>query len=310
MRAGTDAGGREGSVEKTARVRISHNGWDVEFAPAVGGAVAALCHDLKPVLRSAVPAETAVLEMSCFPLVPYPNRIDRGRFTFEGLCYELPPNHGDHPHSLHGLGWQSEWKLLTVENDSISMVHRHEGGPGWPWPYIAGQEAMIDDEGVCFRLSLRNDGTTPMPAGLGFHPYFPVGQTTSLAMNCQSVWLTDEHCIPVSEAPADYFADWSKGAPVRWPELIDHCYAGWDGVARIEQPQDGLAVMLSASQDLRHFHLVVPPGKDYFCAEPVSHMPDALNRNATAAREGLRVLEPGETMTAEMRIALAALDRS
>lgn len=294
-------------MEKTARVRISHNGWDVEFAPATGGSVSVLCHDLKPVMRSTQPQETAVLEMACFPLVPYCNRIAHGRFVFDGQAYQLPLNHGDHPHSLHGLGWQSCWKLLTTESDNLSMVHRHDGGPGWPWSYIAGQEIHIDEEGVLFRLSLRNDSTTRMPAGLGFHPYFPVREGTRLTAHCQTLWLTDNYCIPTEEVPAAYFADWSGGAPVKWAELIDHCYAGWAGVARIEQPQDGFAASLSASEELRHFHLYIPPGEEYFCAEPVSHMPDALNRTEAEEQAGLRVLAPGETMTAEMRISISSL---
>lgn len=291
-------------MEKTARVRISHGGWDVEFAPAVGGAVTLLSHDLRPVFRPVEAREASVLEMGGFPLVPYPDRIAHGHFIFGGRSYRLPLNHGNHPHSLHGLGWQSCWKILSLENDSVGMVHRHDGGPGWPWPYIAGQEARIDEDGVCFSLSLRNDGDSPMPAGLGFHPYFVAREDTRLFANCTSVWLSDADCIPLRQAPADHFADWQAGASVRRAELVDHCHAGWDGAARIVQPQDGFAVLLKGSAELGHLHLYMPPGADFFCAEPVSHMPDALNRPEPPDQTGLRILQPGEMMTVQMRISL------
>ena len=48
-------------------------------------------------------------------------------------------------------------------------------------------------------------------------------------------------------------------------------------------------------------HLYMPPGEPYFCAEPVSHMPDALNRYDMP----MTILEPGETAAIAMRIAIA-----
>ena len=38
-----------------------------------------------------------------------------------------------------------------------------------------------------------------------------------------------------------------------------------------------------------------PPGRGYFCVEPVTHMTDAINRMDVAGH-GLRVLAPGETL--------------
>lgn len=291
-------------MDKTARIRISAKGWDIELIPALGGAVSLLSHDLRNVLRPMGTGNDQILGASCFSLVPYPNRIAHGRFAFGGQVHRLPLNFGDHPHSLHGLGWQSAWRVVAKENDHIGLVHRHDGGPGWPWPYIAGQEIGADQDGAYFRLSLRNDGESPMPAGLGFHPYFPARDDTRLTARCETVWLSDADCIPTGRAPARHFADWSQGASVRHDVLIDHCHAGWDGKACIEQPADGFAIHLSASPELRHLHLYMPPGRDFFCAEPVSCMPDALNRPEPMEQTGLRVIAPGDTMTAEMRIGL------
>ena len=57
---------------------------------------------------------------------------------------------------------------------------------------------------------------------------------------------------------------------------------------------------VASSPNLGHFVVYTPPGKDFFCAEPVSHMPDAINR-MDEPEHGLIVLHPGETMTAEYK---------
>jgi aldose 1-epimerase len=48
----------------------------------------------------------------------------------------------------------------------------------------------------------------------------------------------------------------------------------------------------------------MPPGSSFFCAEPVSHMPDAINRSDADEGERMHVLQPGETLSVAMRIEL------
>jgi aldose 1-epimerase len=48
------------------------------------------------------------------------------------------------------------------------------------------------------------------------------------------------------------------------------------------------------------------PGRDFFAVEPVSHVNNAVNR-PDIADHGLRVLGPGERMTATVRFGVEAL---
>ena len=65
--------------------------------------------------------------------------------------------------------------------------------------------------------------------------------------------------------------------------FVDNTFTGWRGAARIEQPELGLAITLEASPECRFFHVFIPPGQDYFCAEPTSAMPNAWAATASRA---------------------------
>lgn len=273
-------------------MKLAAHGWALELLPALGGAVTTLRHQGHDVLRPA-PEAPDVLATGCFPLAPYANRIARGWFAFDGREYRLPLNFGDHPHSLHGRGWQAEWTVAEASADRAVLAHAHDGGKGWPWPYRAEQRFELTPGGARIMLSLANRGDTPMPAGLGLHPYFPCDGDTRLTFGADRVWLADATMLPTVPASAAQFGDWAGGAPVAGETLIDNAYEGWDGALRIDQSWGSVELRAEGANIL---HLFRPPGAGFFCAEPVSHLPDAANRG------GMDVLAPGETMTLAMTL--------
>ena len=75
------------------------------------------------------------LDMASFPLVPYANRIAHGRYVVDGQSYQLPLNFGDHPHSIHGFGWQRPWQVLEQSGHDVRLEQTHHGDAGWPWAW-------------------------------------------------------------------------------------------------------------------------------------------------------------------------------
>ncbi|MEL7218992.1 MAG: hypothetical protein AAGK01_11250, partial [Pseudomonadota bacterium] len=51
---------------------------------------------------------------------------------------------------------------------------------------------------------------------------------------------------------------------------------------------------IETSKDLAFTHVYSPPGEEFFCVEPVSHIPDAVNSALSNDETGLRILKPGE----------------
>ncbi len=60
-----------------------------------------------------------------FPMVPWAGRIKYGKFTFDGVDYEMPINHP--PHAMHGTAYTSEWEAIGPDTMRLEL--------GDPWPF-------------------------------------------------------------------------------------------------------------------------------------------------------------------------------
>jgi aldose 1-epimerase len=150
----------------------------VELAPEVGGSVTRYWIERGPVTREWLrPTPAGALRAghpylaAAYPLVPYSNRIRAGRFTFRGRSVVEPLNRPPERHAIHGHGWQARWQPAEVTAATARLEYRHPAG-AWPWAYHATQRFTLTPSGLTVELSLSNHSAAPMPAGLGWHPYF------------------------------------------------------------------------------------------------------------------------------------------
>ncbi len=242
------------------------------------------------------------LALSCFPLLPYSNRIRHGRFRFGGRDIKLPLNFGDHPHSIHGHGWQAVWRVRARSDRHLRMRYDHTAD-AWPFAYSTEQIVELDDSGPRFSLRLTNRGSEPMPAGLGLHPYFAGASETRLRADVHQVWLTDAEVMPTDlvDLPARWHLP--SGRAIAGLDC-DNLFTGWCGTARIDWPAHSVSVR--AAPPLDKLVVYAPPGADFFCVEPVSHVTDAFNlANQGHTDTGIRVLSPDQSLTAEIHFELA-----
>lgn len=278
-------------------IRLAAGDWTAALRPDVGGAISRLTLAGRDVLRPMPEASTDPLDAASFPLVPFANRIDRGRFVFAGQSVDLGITPGFAPHALHGDGWRRPWALERIDEATALMSLDHAPG-AWPWRWRAEQDFALDEGGLTVDLGLSNLDRRPMPAGLGHHPFFPASAEARLSVGARAVWQVDRALIPTRLAPAAEVGDWSGGRLVDRREPVDHCYVAWDGIAVLENGELVTRVIAKAANRL---HVYIPPEESYLCLEPVSHRPDALNA-PVAEDTGLATLQPGETLRLRMRI--------
>ncbi|MDP1026736.1 aldose 1-epimerase [Sphingomonas sp. KR1UV-12] len=277
-------------------MKLSAGEWTMELRPEAGGAITALRRRGIDILRSTAEEASDPFAFAHFALVPYANRIADGRFAFDGRAVRLAPNHPRQAHPLHGVGWLVPWQVAASGPASVTLLHTHDGNAAWPWRYEAVQRISLDAAGLTATLTVSNRDDRAMPVSLGFHPYFARSGVRSLAFGAEGVWLADAAMLPTVMAPADALGDWSQGAALERSDLVDHCYTGWNGTVRIGR-EDGDVVVRGSGTRL--LHLYVPPGEDHFCVEPVTAMPDAINRGVG------EVLAPAEARTIAMTIGNA-----
>jgi len=275
------------SAEATAAV-TAHGGCLAAYA--VGG------FDILRPLRDQQPGRVDPRATGGFPLVPYSNRIKAGRFRFQGIDFRLPLNSSGHPHSMHGVGWQSPWHVERQDDDRVVLTLDYSGD-GWPFAFTARHTVALQGADLRIDLALTNRSDRPMPAGLGLHPYFPRHGGATLQAGVTHVWLTDATGLPKDRVPCPDGWGLAKGTDVANLHC-DNQFEPWDRHARIAWPADGMVVDLTASDGLNRLGVYAPGGQDFLCVEPISHITDAVNRATSgrpAAETGMRILDPGES---------------
>lgn len=259
------------------------------LVPELGAGILGWTRGGTRLLRHAASQATVpgtVREMAAFPLVPYSNRIARGQFSFGGVSHHLALNFGDHPNSIHGVGWQRAWQVTRIADDVATLSLAHTPDTNWPFAFVAELHTHLLPAALRVELAITNRHNAPAPAGLGLHPFFPRG-TSTLQFRSSAVWRNGPDMIPTTRTAIP--PDWDHTTPrTVGSAALDNCFEGWSGAATLAWPDRTLTI--EASEIFRHLVVYTPLGQDFFCVEPVSHMNNAINRDA------MHVLAPGETL--------------
>ena len=149
-------------------------------------------------------------------------------------------------------------------------------------------------------LSVTNLSPTPMPAGLGWHPYFPRNKAR-LRMPVTAIWASDTDELPTKPKPLDMSNDLREFRHVQQLNL-DHAFDIFPGPFELEWPTH--AIKIHPDPLFGRAIVYVPPGQDYFCAEPASHAPDAVNLPNHGRDAGLVWLAQNETLTGTVRLKI------
>jgi aldose 1-epimerase len=274
-------------------IELRCGGYSMIVDPDCGGSLRALRWKHRQILREQV--RPGVLASASFPLVPFCNRIRRSRFTFAGRTIWLAPNHPEEARepAMHGFGWTMPWKLQSQGPASVSLALDFPAGD-WPWPFYAEQHLSLCPDGVMLRMELTNRADDPMPAGLGFHPFFPRDRNT-FYRGLHLAEFGPGGRLTGSATPID----WWQGNPVN-TRLVDTTYAGSEGPLSISWPERGLAVEITSSEGLSCTHVYVPASEEFFCVEPVSHLPGVVP--SAESTWPMKVLKPGEVWAEWVRL--------
>jgi aldose 1-epimerase len=229
-----------------------------------------------------------------YVMAPWCNRIAAGHSKISGHTLALQPNFTDGS-AIHGQVYQVPWE---VESDgTLSALG---GGAGWPWTYRVRQRVAVEASQLMVELALTNLSATPMPAGLGLHPWF---------RRPLEVRIDAGRVLRSNTDPAGQFTDVSGSFDLRtlctMPNDLD---ATWlpDGqpAAELYWPEAGVSALLSARSDRGLCIVAASPGSlDAVAIEAQTHAPYGLGRLQRGEAHGLDWLAPGHTLHLEVGLA-------
>jgi aldose 1-epimerase len=215
-----------------------------------------------------------------FPMVPYAGRVRRGRFSFRGREVALPLRLP--PHAAHGTVLDRPWDVVDPRTLAIDL------GPDWPFRGRVTQRFDLGADQLDVALELEAD--EPMPAVVGWHPWFrrrlsgstarpaPPSPPAELRFDAPRMLARDAEGIPSGALVAPTPGPW------------DDCFTGLRSAPRLHWPER-LALEISSSCD---FWVVYDEPPDTICLEPQSGPPDVLNHDPP-------IVEPGRPLRATMR---------
>lgn len=240
------------------------------------------------------------------PLIPWPNRLGDGRYSFGGGDFQLALTEPEKHNAIHGLLRWRNWSLLDRAADRVVVGTRLHPMGGWPFPLDVSLTYTLDEDGLCVETRASNIGEEVCPFACGQHPYLSPGEGTmidmcTLELRAETRILTDqERQLPTGLEPVDG-TEYDFRSPRQIGSLeIDDAFTG------LARDRDGRAWMRMTCPDRRTVELWVDetyPVMEVFTADALS--PDRRRRglgaepmsappNALQTGELLVRLEPGE----------------
>jgi aldose 1-epimerase len=276
--------------------RLQSGELSCEIAPQLGGCIAGLWLGGVPVLRSTPAAQLAsARQAGSYPLVPFSNRIAQAALVWQGTQHPLVRNNGPEPHAIHGVGWQRPWEVLESDDEFALLSYEHRPDASWPFAFDTSQTFRLHGGALELTLSITNQSREPAPAGLGWHPYFVKRASSHIAFEASGRWEMGDDKLPTQRQAV-------TGLDTDCAFLdIDHCFDGWSGAVRL----DDELLCTRITSTLRRLVVFTNDTREFVAIEPVSHVNNAMNlvaAGADAAALGLVILQPGESMTAQMAI--------
>jgi galactose mutarotase-like enzyme len=237
-------------------------------SPADGGRVASLRLDGRELIAR---VDEGPIWWGSYPMAPFAGRIRRGEFTFRGRRYRLPLNMA--PHAIHGVVFDRPWEVTGPDSIEVRL--------GEPWPFAGTVAQRFELEPDRLRVSLELAADEPMPAWMGWHPWFrrrlDDGPEVELAFEPGSMFERDAEGIPSGRLVRPTAGPW------------DDCFRELASDPRLSWP-GGPELTISSSCD---DWVVFNQRDDALCVEPQSAPPDAVNLEPT-------VVEPGEPLVVTM----------
>ena len=108
-------------------------------------------------------------------LLPWPNRVRDGKWTWEGRDLQLDVRSREQPNALHGLVSAQQWAVLDEGPGTATLGSVLEPRTGYPFRLAAAVDHALTPTGLTVTVRVRNIGVDAAPFGAGMHPYLSVG---------------------------------------------------------------------------------------------------------------------------------------
>ena len=233
-------------------------------------------------------------------LFPYPDRVRKGRYTFEGKVLQLAQH--NFPHALHGFVHDQAFTVTETTADanggSLRSHYAYDGRePGYPFPCQLTITHDLDPTGYQCTTEVVNTGPVTMPVGQGWHPYFHLGgeaNSWQMKVGAEQFFEVDGAYLPTGHTHRD--PTFREFRPLEAPGFLACFYqAGKErSEARLRHQGDAREIVVwqqGGEKGYGYTQYFMSPAAS-LAIEPLTCPPDAFNSG-----KGLIKLAPEEQLS-------------
>jgi aldose 1-epimerase len=265
-------------------------------------------------------------------LGPWANRLDEQAFYANGRRYPFDMDIGNVRGTIpiHGLLMRTDrWRVVDVSADDRQawVTSRLEffREPLWmkqfPFAHAIEMTHRLRDGALEVTTRIENLSHDPMPAAIGFHPYFRFSDSGrdewTVAIGARTRWRLSDAKLPTGETEAIEASLPNRCAvPLRDYEL-DHVFtdlirdgdgnavmSAWGREQRIdvEVGQNYRAMVIYAPRGTSRAVDASAPHDDFVCLEPMVGISNSMNLAHRGLYGDLQYIPPGGTWQESFRI--------
>ncbi|MFV0428549.1 MAG: aldose 1-epimerase family protein [Arachnia sp.] len=273
---------------------ISHGRWTAVITE-VGASLRSLSAGGRELLW-AFAADRAPVSSQGAQLLPWPNRIRDGRYTFEGVEQQLPLTEPVRHNALHGLNHGLPWALVERAESSLKQRATIFPQKGWDGVITVEISHRLSDDGLVVDVVAANHGAQDAPYGYGTHPYFAFDNIDEVEVTLpfdSELLVTQDRLLPVEISRVmpehDFRSPRRLGDTEFDTALCSPVATQW--TVRMAGPDHAVEVWGDPSTPW--VQVFTKPDRSAIAVEPMTCGPDAFNEGPT--RAGRIVLAPGES---------------
>lgn len=224
-------------------------------------------------------------------LAPFPNRIRDGKYTYQGVAYQLPLTEPVRQNALHGFVNLPLWSLFSKSTTRVELTYELPESDFYPGTLKLQTVYEISEQGLLIEITVENIGGKTAPFGVSIHPYLIADPEStvdywSLKMPSNKYFrVDDERLLPIEIEITPSNLDF------RYPRqigntFIDHAFLVDESLKETDieiLAPSGSGVGMSYSKNLNwiQIHTADRDGgadsRRSLAVEPMTCPPDAFN---------------------------------
>ncbi len=233
------------------------------------------------------------------PLLFPVNRIEGGRFTFEGREYVFPINEEKTNCHLHGCLHKTQFEVKKLTKNSV--VCAYNATTDCPYLDFLHQFTFVIQyrlikNGVKIKTTVTNNSNKNMPIFLGYHTTFLVDSDSFVKVDANVEFERDGNYLPTGKTLE--FDEISKALlsgelkPTS-TSLSKHYKCKKCGKIAIYNKNSNTTTVYDNSKNLS-FRLVYGQGKDFICLEPQTCLANSPNSPFDREFSGFAYIKPNK----------------